>query len=138
MDAPLLKAAARARRWFDELVSGRAASMIEIGQREGVGKRYVSRMIRLAFLAPAIIESLVEGRQPPELTAQLLSTSGDLPLELARARTTARLRRSRLSALLPTKILPRFFQYLRLRVRLQQRIPPRPAQSAEVHRLNGQ
>ena len=37
-------------------------------------------MIRLAFLAPAIIESLVEGRQPPELTAQLLSTSGDLPL----------------------------------------------------------
>ena len=35
MDAPLLKAAARARRWFDDLVSGRSTSMLEIGQREG-------------------------------------------------------------------------------------------------------
>jgi hypothetical protein len=67
--------------WFDDLVSGRAASMVEIGKRESVGKRYVSRMIRLAFLAPAIVERIAEGRQPPELTAQFLSTGrGDLPL----------------------------------------------------------
>jgi hypothetical protein len=31
------------------LHSGRAALMVEIGEREGVGKRYVSRMIRLGF-----------------------------------------------------------------------------------------
>jgi site-specific DNA recombinase len=80
IDSAILKASARARRWLNDLVSGRAASMAEIGQREGVGKRYVSRMIRLAFLAPAIIERIVEGRQPPELTTQFLSTSGDLPL----------------------------------------------------------
>jgi len=81
IDSTILKATARARRWFNDLVSGRAASMVEIGQREGVGKRYVSRMIRLAFLAPAIVERIAEGRQPPELTAQFLSTGrGDLPL----------------------------------------------------------
>jgi site-specific DNA recombinase len=81
IDSTILKAAARAHRWFDDLVSGRSASMVEIGKREGVGKRYVSRMIRLAFLAPAIIERIAEGRQPPELTAQFLSTGrGDLPL----------------------------------------------------------
>jgi hypothetical protein len=80
IDSAILKATARARRWLNDLVSGRAASMAAIGQREGVGKRYVSRMIRLAFLAPAIIERIVEGRQPPELTTQFLSTSGDLPL----------------------------------------------------------
>ena len=81
VDAALLKATARARRWFNDLVSGRAASMVEIGRREGIGKRYVSRMIRLAFLAPAIIECIAEGRQPPELTAQFLSTGrGNLPL----------------------------------------------------------
>jgi hypothetical protein len=81
IDSTILKATARARRWFDDLVSGRAASMVEIGKREGVGKRYVSRMIRLSFLAPRIIERIAEGRQPPELTAQFLSTSrGDLPL----------------------------------------------------------
>ena len=81
IDSTILKATARSRRWFDDLVSGRAASMVEIGKREGVGKRYVSRMIRLAFLAPAIVERIAEGRQPPELTAQFLSTGrGDLPL----------------------------------------------------------
>jgi hypothetical protein len=81
IDSTILKATARARRWFDDLVSGRAASMVEIGRREGVGKRYVSRMIRLAFLAPSIVETIAEGRQPPELTAQFLSTGrGDLPL----------------------------------------------------------
>jgi site-specific DNA recombinase len=81
IDSTILKATARARQWFDDLVSGRAASMVEIGKREGVGKRYVSRVIRLAFLAPTIIERIAEGRQPPELTAQFLSTGrGDLPL----------------------------------------------------------
>jgi site-specific DNA recombinase len=49
--------------------------------RTTVGKRYVSRMIRLAFLSPTIIERIAEGRQPPDLTAQFLSTGrGDLPL----------------------------------------------------------
>ena len=81
IDSTILKATARAHRWFDDLVSGRSASMVEIGKREGVGKRYVSRMIRLAFLAPAIVERIAEGRQPPELTAQFLSTGrGDFPL----------------------------------------------------------
>ena len=81
VDSTILKAIARAHRWFDDLVSGRSASMVEIGRREGVSKRYVSCMIRLAFLAPAIVERIVEGRQPPELTAQILSTGrGDLPL----------------------------------------------------------
>ena len=47
----------------------------------GVGKRYVSRIIRLAFLAPSIIEEIARGQQPPELTAQALSTRpDDLPL----------------------------------------------------------
>jgi site-specific DNA recombinase len=81
IDSTILKAMVRARRWFADLVSGRAASMVEIGKREGVGKRYVSRMIRLAFLAPTIVERIAEGRQPPELSAQFLSTGrGDLPL----------------------------------------------------------
>jgi hypothetical protein len=39
----------RAHRWFDDLVSGRSASMVEIGNREGVGKRYVSRNDSLGF-----------------------------------------------------------------------------------------
>ncbi len=71
-DPALLKMIARAHCWFDDLASGRASSMVEIGKREKVGKRYVSRIIRLAFLAPDIVEQIVKGCQPPDLTAQSL------------------------------------------------------------------
>jgi site-specific DNA recombinase len=55
--------------------------MVEIGKREKVGKRYVSRVIRLAFLAPEIVEQIVKGCQPPELTAEsLLTDHTQLPL----------------------------------------------------------
>jgi len=81
-DPALLKMIARAHCWFDDLVSGRAASMVKIGKREKVGKRYVSRIIRLAFLAPEIVEQIVNGCQPPELTAEsLLKDRTQLPLE---------------------------------------------------------
>jgi site-specific DNA recombinase len=80
-DPALLKLIARTHCWFDDLVSGRAASMAQIGQREKVGKRYVSRIIRLAFLAPEIVEQIVHGCQPPELSAEaLLKDRTQLPL----------------------------------------------------------
>ena len=81
IDSAILKAVARANQWLTDLLSGRSSSMGEIGQREGVSKRYVCRIVRLAFLAPSIIEQIAQGDQPPELTAQALSTRrGDLPL----------------------------------------------------------
>ncbi len=84
VDQVLLKAVARAHCWFAELVTGRSASMVAIAKREGVGKQYVSRLMRLAFLAPELVERIVEGRQPLELTAQSLLTSRvTLPLSWA-------------------------------------------------------
>jgi site-specific DNA recombinase len=78
-DQSLLRAVARAHCWFDDLVSGR--SMVEIAKCNGVGKQYVSRLIRLAFLAPETVERIVEGRQPPELTAQSLQAGRfDIPV----------------------------------------------------------
>src|SRR5208282_5879404 len=43
IDSAILKAVARANQWLTELLSGRSRSLVEIGKREGVGKRYVSR-----------------------------------------------------------------------------------------------
>ena len=40
--------------------------MVEIAKCNGVGKQYVSRLIRLAFLAPEMVERIAAGRQPPE------------------------------------------------------------------------
>jgi site-specific DNA recombinase len=78
----LLKAVARAHRWFDDLVSGRAKLMVEIAAREGIQKHYVSQLIRLAFLAPEIVEAIADGDPPPDLTAQALITRRiELPAE---------------------------------------------------------
>ena len=81
IDSAILNAVARANHWLTELLTGRSSSLVEIGEHEGVGKRYISRIIRLAFLAPSIIEEIARGQQPPDLTAEALTTRrGDLPL----------------------------------------------------------
>jgi ParB-like chromosome segregation protein Spo0J len=88
-DPALLKAVARAHRWFEDLVSGRMKSMVEIATREGVQKNYVSQLVRLAFLAPEIVEAIAAGNHPPDLTAQALITRRvELPLDW-RAQKTA-------------------------------------------------
>jgi site-specific DNA recombinase len=86
-DPALLKLIARAHCWFDDLVAGRAASMVAIGTREEIGKRHVSEIVRLAFLAPNIVEQIVIGVQSPELTATaLLQKSGKLPFDWEKQR----------------------------------------------------
>ena len=81
VDLALLKALGRARSWFDQLVSGRATSLAAIASQEGLGVRYIRRLIRLAFLAPPIVELIAQGRQPAELTAEMLTRRTVLPLE---------------------------------------------------------
>jgi site-specific DNA recombinase len=81
MDLTLLKAVSRAHRWFAEISSGKTPSLARIAAREGIAVRYVSRLIPLAFLAPDIIESIVEGRQPIDLTAQALTRQIEIPIE---------------------------------------------------------
>ena len=79
-DSALLKAVARARQWSEDLLAGHAQSVAEIAERERVGSRYVRRLLRLAFLAPEIVEAIAAGDQPPELTAEVLAERIDLPL----------------------------------------------------------
>ena len=83
-DPTLLKAVARAHKWFSELVSGRAVFTREIAAREGVNERFVRRLIPLAFLSPAIVQAIAEGRQPADLTGEALSRGIDIPVEWAK------------------------------------------------------
>jgi DNA invertase Pin-like site-specific DNA recombinase len=87
VDLSLLKAVARAHRWFDEISTGKARSLAAIAALEGLNVRYVGRLIRLAFLAPDIVESIVEGRQPTTLTAEALTRRIELPLSWRSQRT---------------------------------------------------
>ena len=42
---------------------------------------YFTRVLRIAYMAPDIIEAIVEGRQPPELTANTLVRLKNLPID---------------------------------------------------------
>jgi site-specific DNA recombinase len=83
-DPALLKAVARGHKWFEELVSGRAAFTREIAAREGVNERFVRRLIPLAFLSPAIVHAIAEGRHPADLTGEALSRGIDIPIDWAK------------------------------------------------------
>ena len=64
-DPALLRAMARAQRWFEEIAAGRVRSSAEIARREGLQKGYVARLMRLAFVAPRIVEAIAEGALQP-------------------------------------------------------------------------
>ena len=71
-DPALLKAFARARVWFEELASGRVRSLVEIARREGLAKRYVTRLTRLAFVSPVVVDAIAEGNAPRGTNLQML------------------------------------------------------------------
>ena len=79
-DPALIKAIARGRAWFEELATGRARSLQELAKRDGITRRYIRRLVDLAFLSPQLVEAILQGRQPVELTATRL-TELDLPLD---------------------------------------------------------
>jgi site-specific DNA recombinase len=79
-DPTLIKAIARGRAWFEELAAGRARSLRELAERDGITRRYIRRLVDLAFLSPELVEAILHGRQPVELTATRL-TELDLPLD---------------------------------------------------------
>src|SRR6185437_2063002 len=54
-DASLITAIARGTCWFEDLTSGKASSISEIGRRENVTGSYVSRLLDLALLSPTIV-----------------------------------------------------------------------------------
>ena len=56
-----------------------------MAERDGISRRYIRRLVGLAFLSPELVEAIVQGRQPVELTATRL-TELDLPLDWSEQR----------------------------------------------------
>lgn len=79
-DAILLKTIARARIWGEHLMSGREKSVTSIANRYSISRLYVNNLLPLAFLSPDIVNAIIEGKQPTELTSETLAKHIDLPL----------------------------------------------------------
>jgi hypothetical protein len=71
-DGTLIKALARAWRWQRMLDEGAYSTVSEIGDAENISKSYVSRILRLALLAPDIVEAILAGRADQSLMLEQL------------------------------------------------------------------
>ena len=71
-DARLIKLLLRARRFNATLAQGECVPFAALAEREGVSRSYFTRLVRLSYLAPDITEAILDGRQPPDLTAEKL------------------------------------------------------------------
>jgi hypothetical protein len=63
-DETLIKALVRAHRWRRQIESGRAKSITDLAEQEGVTVAYVCRLLPLTCLAPDMVEAILDGRQP--------------------------------------------------------------------------
>jgi hypothetical protein len=70
--ASLVKAIARGRAWYELVVAGEALGRRSIAKRLGLDERYVARILNCAFLAPDIVEAILNGTQPSDLTLEKL------------------------------------------------------------------
>lgn len=68
-----------ARRWWDRLSTGEI-DIATLSREEGVNDSWMSRVIRVNFLSPRIIDAILTGTQPVNLTARWLRRN-DLPLD---------------------------------------------------------
>ena len=73
-DSTLVKALARAFRWKRMLESGDFTTISDLARREGIASSYLTRILRLAFLAPDLVEAILDGRQALCLTTEELRT----------------------------------------------------------------
>ncbi|VVT10252.1 recombinase family protein [Erythrobacter sp. EC-HK427] len=71
VDTTLLQLIQQGRTWWDEIVSSRK-SVAQFARDNNVTASYVTRIVRLAFLSPRVIEAITAGTQPVSITADRL------------------------------------------------------------------
>lgn len=75
----ILKALGRAWAWRRRLETGEVATIQDLASSEGVTDRFVSRILRLAYLSPEVLERLVISRDAPSISLDQLAEATRLP-----------------------------------------------------------
>jgi hypothetical protein len=84
----LIKLIVRAHLFKARLLQSAGGKFAELARREKLNRSYYSRVVRLTYLAPDITRAILEGRQPPGLTAAMLLEHSGLPLAWPEQRKT--------------------------------------------------
>jgi hypothetical protein len=81
-DPALLRIIARAHDLHERLMQTNDLTLHAIASQEHVTPGYISRLLRLPSLAPDIITAIVNGKNPPQLTAKkLMRIALELPVD---------------------------------------------------------
>ena len=79
-DDALILLVARAALLREQLEAGQVTSISEFADRNGLHHSDAKKLGSLGYLAPSIVEDILNGQQPAELTARDLHRMTDLPL----------------------------------------------------------
>jgi DNA invertase Pin-like site-specific DNA recombinase len=79
-DRALIDLVLRAQHYLAMLTDGQDRSLTDVASAEGTELSEVSRLLPLAFLSPKIVDRILAGTQPVNLTAQTLSRIAGLPV----------------------------------------------------------
>jgi hypothetical protein len=80
-DEHLVRIVARSYKWMQQLIAGEVVSLKALAANEGLDPAEISRFLPLACLSPDIVETILAGNQPANLTVERLKQLPDLPLE---------------------------------------------------------
>ncbi len=86
-DDRLIRLVRDTHQWFAKISSGGVGTVRQIAQDANRDEGDVSRFLPLAFLAPDIIEAILRGKQPTELTVEKLKRLRLLPQSWKEQRT---------------------------------------------------
>jgi hypothetical protein len=67
-DNTMIKVIARGFRWQRLLYDGTYATIEDLAAAEKINPSYVSRILRLAYLSPTVVQAILEGSHPAWLT----------------------------------------------------------------------
>jgi len=74
----LIKAVVRGHAWYEKVLGGTITDMRSLARETGLTPHYVRNVFACAFLAPDIVQAILEGRQP--LTLKFEHLYRNIPL----------------------------------------------------------
>lgn len=75
----LMKAVARSRDWVEQIISGKARTFDDLVETSALTKSYVKRTFRCAVLSPRLVDEILNGWHPSDLT--VVGLTDHLPFE---------------------------------------------------------
>jgi site-specific DNA recombinase len=79
VDRTLVKAIVQGRTWWRELQTNTAMTIEDLARREGITGPFVARIVRLAFLSPQVLASVIDGTLPTHVTVKRLTAPKAVP-----------------------------------------------------------